>query len=208
MLRNFFYVSIISFLLLLAGCKPILKSLYGIQKIKTVDTQAIAQFYTQNGYEAHYYHIADSTYLDKIVAWCNRDTPVVKALLQPLRAYYFQNNDLVSLHLNCYAGDSLKYSYNNFKLNWNVYDRFEQFPPLSSYPNPLQLKYKLTDLEEHLGFKMKEEEKPFTIVIVWTNLLQKQSKILIEQVLQNYKQFTPNAKLVFVNGDSLFTNAI
>jgi hypothetical protein len=105
----------------------------GIKNIKHIEERKVTQFVITEKwfYDANY--VLDTNYGEKLREWCNDDTLKYKNLMQPLQAYYFYQDSLISLHINCMAGDTSKFIINNyFNLNWNAYGGFDVFPAVSA----------------------------------------------------------------------------
>lgn len=203
----------ISFLLLLlivftfSSCTRVLMNTMGVEEIKQVDTNKINAFYEKNNLQTFPHLLVDTTYYDNIRAFAGSDSLLLKNLYQPLRVYYFDKEKLVSLHLNCNAADSTKMNIGSVsKLNWNAYGRFEVFPPISSM-ELTSFDLNISALEQQLNNPFRNPNKRYTIVVVWTNLLPKQSRLLIQQVQENMSRFPSDAQLILVNSDALYADA-
>ncbi len=123
---------------------------------------------------------------------------------QALQACYFnQNGQLISFHVNCYAG-----GFPN--LNWNQQGVFEKFPPQTLAPIDSLLPF--NQLKTYLlpitGNKQ-NISKPYTVVVFWNRFMGRQSKCLIKLVKENAKGV--NAEEIewyFVNNDNFLFNLL
>lgn len=119
-------------------------------------------------------------------------------MLQPLQAFYFENNSIVSFNCNCISGG---WGNGIFKITWNRTGMYDKFPPddndwfkletkididtIFNYSKPL---LNIDDQKERSLFK----NKKYTIFIYWGLFLERKSKNLIKQIHKNLEEVNKN----------------
>lgn len=202
-------IYLLVFVLFFSSCNIIMSTTMGIKNIKHVDEQQITQFVTKEKWSYDASYVLDTNYIEKLKEWCNNDTLKFKNLMQPLQAYYFYQDSLISLHINCFAGDTTKITINNyFNLNWNAYGRFDTFPAVSALQDISSWNYTLNHLEHFTGYKLKNESKSYTVVIFWNRMMPKLSKTLYKTVYNNIKLQEKDVHLVLINNDCNYLNIL
>jgi hypothetical protein len=130
----------------------------------------------------------------------------IKNHYQPIQAlYYDRNGQLVSFHINCYAGIDVP---GKDDLNWNQENAFATFLPKSVAPFD-----SILPLMKHLSFIKTFDNKPidtigfsafdYTIIIHWGKRWRpKDSKNLIKIVSDNANlAFDKKLNILYVNSD-------
>ncbi|MCA4806491.1 hypothetical protein [Myroides odoratimimus] len=123
-------------------------------------------------------------------------------LTKPIQLLYFKEDSLVSIHSSC----NVPINYWTWKLDWNIDDRFEQFPPLSSTS---VLDIKLQQIQELYGFRM-ENTSENTLIVFWSKMMEKQVYGVLETVIYNKRLSKSEKKLntIFINVDHAFLGKI
>ena len=123
-------------------------------------------------------------------------------LTKPIQLLYFKEDSLVSIHSSC----NVPINYWTWKLDWNIDDRFEQFPPLSSTS---ALDIKLQQIQELYGFRM-ENTSENTLIVFWSRMIEKQVYGALEKVIYNKRLSKSEKKLntIFINVDHAFLGKI
>ncbi|MDM1398771.1 hypothetical protein HX049_16620 [Myroides odoratimimus] len=123
-------------------------------------------------------------------------------LTKPIQLLYFKEDSLVSIHSSC----NVPINYWTWKLDWNIDDRFEQFPPLSSTS---VLDIKLQQIQELYGFRM-ENTSENTLIVFWSRMMEKQVYGALETVIYNKRLWNNEEKLntIFINVDHAFLGRI
>jgi hypothetical protein len=85
-------------------------------------------------------------------------------------------------------------------LNWETGNIFSTFPPKSHYSFSEEMS--LSKFKSLLAFEFTEENN--VVFIFWTNMLQRQSRILIETVKKHLQEKNINAQVILVNMDRLY----
>ena len=121
--------------------------------------------------------------------------------LQPLQALYFDNNgDLISYHVNCYAG-----GFPNLK--WNRNNNFDTFPPKTVVTNDTILSFnKLSGSIISIdNKKYKSQTKyDYNIVVFWSIRMGRQSKRLIKYVQENAELTNKRVNIIYANVDDIY----
>ncbi len=136
----------------------------------------------------------DSSTFSKFMSYDDKGDSICNAMGQPLQIHYFRTDSLISFHANCYAKGGIG------KLDWNVYNRFETFPP-NTVP--------FSELKQDKSFPeflKTTTRKEYQIVLFWTQLLEKQAANLVQLVVDHIKSNNAQAKveLILVNTDDYF----
>jgi hypothetical protein len=122
--------------------------------------------------------------------------------LQPLQALYFdENSNLISYHINCYAG-----GFPN--LNWNRNQNMEVFPPLQQAPVDSLVSLALIQNCIHSAVgdnRIDSIRYSNTVVVFWNRFMGRQSERFIHTVQQNITLSKGgNVKVIYVNNDNVF----
>ncbi len=174
--------------------------MYGVREINGVNEIEIDEFYSSVDFKRI---LTDKVIIDSSAFQSLREhenDSVKKDLSQPIQIHYFENEELVSFHANCYAKGSMR------NLDWNYQERFESFTPrsavedLTAYPDLQRLNKTIADIDI-------SSEKEIVIAIFWTRMLEDISKDAINTVLANISEFNreSNVQLVLINTDSFFS---
>ncbi|MDM1066070.1 hypothetical protein [Myroides odoratimimus] len=123
-------------------------------------------------------------------------------LTKPIQLLYFKEDSLVSIHSSC----NVPINYWTWKLDWNIDNRFEQFPPLSSTST---LDIKLKQIQDVYGFR-RENTSENTLIVFWSRMMEKQVYGALETVIYNKRLSNKKEKLntIFINVDHAFLGKI
>lgn len=123
-------------------------------------------------------------------------------LTKPIQLLYFKEDSLVSIHSSC----NVPINYWTWKLDWNIDNRFEQFPPLSSTST---LDIKLKQIQDVYGFR-RENTSENTLIVFWSRMMEKQVFGALETVIYNKRLSNNEEKLntIFINVDHAFLGKI
>jgi len=194
---------IILFLVVMSGCSPLLKVLYGIKKPKSLDEKQILEYAEKLNIPETGIYEPDTSYISFILSL---DTVKYKSEIknhyQPLQALYYDNKgNLISFHVNCYAG-----GFPNLK--WNREGSFDIFPPKTQAPvdSILPLKKLMGFLEPLTSSqKINAEQYDYIVIIFWNRFMKRQSKRLIRTVQENCRmEKNKTIRTIYVNDDNLF----
>ncbi|MCB9361340.1 MAG: hypothetical protein H6588_08565 [Flavobacteriales bacterium] len=181
------------------SCSFILSTFYGVKNLKKFEQEKCEKFISDIDFKGvQYLQLYVDSNLTSFVKNNFLDKHLRNDFLQPIQMLYFVNDTLKSAHINCYAQGSAN------KLDWNVDHRFDEFLPKSAFPID-SLNFKAKIYCEVLGLENGEKDKNI-VIIHWTRMLEKQSRIAIEIVLDNLIRFKQeeNYRIVLVNNDKRF----
>jgi hypothetical protein len=173
------------FLIFLTSC------IYGLKtpkKLSVLEVQKAARDFKIDSFIC----LEDNLYHD---FWANvSDTQAYKNHYQPLQIYYYEDNNLVSYHINCLAS-----GFPN--LNWNKNKNLNTFPPKSQAPIDSFL-----DLSTHLAFANKKSPNTYkyTVLIYWNRFMGRQTKVFLKAFRQNLALSKLPVQVYFINNDNWF----
>lgn len=183
----------------LMSCQQIMSKLYGVQPLTAINQQGNEEFISELDFDkfTHEARTVEKQYFETIKNFADEDTVLLKYLYQPLQAWYFKEDSLVSVHLNCLVPGGVQY------LRWNYQDRFNSFPPHSAV-NTSELNINLIDLLR-LNDISKKPKEDYIVFIYWTSMMSKQAKYFINLILENIKQNNKsNIEFYIINTDALY----
>lgn len=204
MKRQLFYSFIfLIFVCALTSCTSILKSLYGIREVKTVDEATILKYAKKYYIPTTEIYEIDTAYFSYLFSL---DTVKFKAQIknhiQPLQALYYDNKGyLISFQVNCYAG-----GFPNLK--WDRNGIMTTFPPkqqavIDSMVN-LETQIKYLKPISQLG-KINIETQDYVVIVYWNRFMGRQSKRLIRFVQENSMLDSgKKIKIIYANNDNIF----
>ena len=189
------------------SCKSALEAMYGVRNVSHLDKEMVVDIISKDDVlkqQENYY--LDSNFVDFCCSHFSGNYKILHDFLQPMQALYFDSSGrLISWHLNCYAG-----GFPNLK--WNRGDVFATFPPKS--PRPLTDSITLNSILPYLkkfdslNYSKPAQVAPLTIVVFWNYQFFRQSKRLINLVVQNLKLNADKrqSRIIFVNTDLMYVN--
>ena len=175
--------------------------IYGITPITSYSETSDMKFLTDLKSKLDYKHIVSDSSQFSSLGQFGISEKLAKDLYQPIQLFYFENDSLKSYHINCTAKGGL----NN--INWNTAQRFEQFIPKSA----VQLdSINLTLSKLKLIYPSIKNEKKYTIVIFYSLMFQKISKLAMQTVEQNLERFhkVSETDVYFINIDRFYKNVL
>ncbi len=194
--------------LILAGsaARPqIANGLYGMKKLKKVDTNTILKYAKRYRIPFKANFMLDTAYVKFLSSF---DTAIfkeqVKNHYQPLQAlYYNRNGQLVSFQVNCYAGGVPN-------LDWDRNGNMTVFPPKQQAPvdKIVPLSTLLDYLEPLPPTKnIFKGNYDYTVVVFWSVFMGRQSRRLIH-IVQDNMQLNTNKRIrvLYVNTDNFFAS--
>lgn len=202
-----YYALCMVMLTLFSSCRSILGDIYGERDVSRLNEAMVENIISKDTILSnHQNYYLDSSFVNACYARFSGSRQLLHDFLQPMQALYFDSlGDLISWHLNCYAG-----GFPNLK--WNRGNVFATFPPKSQ--RPVTDSISLKALQPYLRkFDKLSNYKPaqpaaLTIIVFWNYQMFKQSKRLIDLVEKNLKLGGNKQmpKLVFVNTDLMYKN--
>jgi len=199
----FRYIFTLILIVALSSCSMTYLSIYGIKKIRFLEEKEILDYGKQYKIPYQDSYQLDTSYFSFM---SNLDSDKygsqIKNHLQPLQAlYYNQEGELLSFHINCYAG-----GFPNLK--WDRNDIFSTFPPKEQAPID-----RILSLADHMKFaKPMSQTENLSIVnfdniviVYWSRFMGRQSKRLINYVQANERlAYDRKVKIVYINADNIF----
>ena len=163
--------------LLLGGCAPLAKMLFGIEEIKAVDEARISSFLDDCGSGVPCSQIvATASQIDSLIR-LDADSSQMQHRAQPVQVLYFDGDSLVFWHINCYTQSGL------LSFDWNNYGSFGHFPPS---PTIVEDGHHSMALNRYVHFlpQLKPSTR-YTVIILWSNMLRKVSRKAVGSVAEN-----------------------
>ena len=174
---------------------------YGFKKIESFDEAGYNDFKNFAEKELSCTSIIGTYEQRYYLITLSNDSIERKNLSQPIQILYFCNESLISYHTNCYAKGSM------FGINWNTENRFNAFPPATAIKNPDKC-LSLSDLKKtYPQILPPKNDRPYTIVLFWTNMLHKISKSAFKTINQNIQDFgtQDSCNIYIINDDDFFS---
>lgn len=167
-------------------------SLYGIKSPKHVTAENINVYLKK-------YTIADSYILQKseyvsFLKMKSKDSLFFKNHTQPLQALIFENEDLISFHINCNAGGFPS-------LNWNPKGALNIFPPKTQ--TEISSKISKSELLNFLKVKENKNNSKYLVVLFWNQFLGKQTEKFLREFEKNGK-LANSIIFIYINNDNLY----
>ncbi|HWV73008.1 MAG TPA: hypothetical protein VN040_14905 [Pseudosphingobacterium sp.] len=190
---SFFYIGSLS-------CSPIVGKMIGIQDTKDLTINKIdSSISNSQAFAGKDNYYLDTSYLTYIRSAFRDDSALVKNLSQPMQAMYFEDNRLVSYHINCNAG-----GFPNLK--WNRDNNFGVFIPKTQTDCDSRVELPLIRQQMTAFHTDEKSHKRYTVVIFWNYKFYKQSLGLIRTVEQNIRQYgkEKDVQVYYVNNDLLY----
>lgn len=162
------------------------------------DENTQAKFEKKYNIPAESSYQLDTSYFSFVAGWDTLFKQERKDHLQPLQAlYYNEKGELISFHVNCYAG-----GFPNLK--WNRNGVMESFPPGQQAPldTLLSLQKQLEFLNPTSRSQKEIKTTDYTVVVYWSAYMGRQSKRLIKQVQKNSNLLKgDHLQILYVNSD-------
>lgn len=189
----------LAFLCLLTCCDTIVRNFYGIKEINGFNKAEYDSFISRLPNDVEYTSlIGKSSQFNNMVSLVG-DTITLQHLHQPIQLLYFQNDTLVSHHVNCTAPAKWR------GLDWNYENRFGTFPPESPIPRgdcPLPF-----DVVEK-AYGLADSKSDFVLVIFWTTAFERISHDAISTAFKNLVQFNKQGEttVYLINNDEIMAD--
>ena len=181
----------------LSGCQAVFRGLYGMQAARPVEEAELQQLASRYGVPAAQLAVFDTSYRQFLAGPLRPE--VRKNHYQPLQAaYYDRTGQLRVFYVNCYAG-----GFPN--LTWNHAGSLNQFPPAPQAPldSALALPTYLRYLRRPDGQPLPAPPAADYTVVVWSQLMGRQSHRLIKAVQRNVVLTEQPVRILFVNNDNV-----
>ena len=186
----------------LASCNTLMPMLFGLQEIHGYNAEQCEKFYRKLPNDFAFTPLVCNEEQFRQVSNLGADSMQMKDLYQPLKIMYFHGDTLVSYHINCYCPPTL-----GFNLNWNFNHQFDEFPPATTVPLE---GYTVTRAKMQSIFPEIKGDSDCTVLVFWTNMLNKISRSEIKTVFKNLKKFghLDDAEIYLINEDIPLTESL
>jgi hypothetical protein len=194
-------------LFLLSSCSSILTAAMGVKEPKPLTQDELLKEAKRQDIPQQNIAQLDTLYLAYFKEKKNPENEgSINNHLQPLQAcYYDKKGQLVSFHINCYAG-----GFPNLK--WNRDGNFDTFLPKQQAPidSILPLQAHLNHLQTQGGKTViLNPDMDYYVLIHWNRFMGRQSKRLIREVKQNILLTNKlNIQVFFINSDNFIYHTI
>jgi hypothetical protein len=171
-------------------------TLYGVKNQKEFSPKKIQKFI-----DKHHLNNLESYCIDtnfrSFLKTKTLNTSEERFFSQPLQVHYFENDTLISSHVNCNVG-----GFPN--LTWNKKGYFNVFPAVSQFKSSQIIRF--SEMLPYFGSLATTKTKytKYTVVVFWNLFLERQSKRLIKLVVRNIQKSIEPSKIILVNNDKLF----
>jgi hypothetical protein len=206
MKRN--YLAIITLLaaaLCFSSCTSIFMAAYGIKSPERIENKMLLKTAKKYGIPTSEIFLLDTAYYAYLETFDSTlYSDQINNHFQPLQAlYYDKNGNLLSFHINCYAG-----GFPNLK--WNRNGNFDTFLPKQQAPLD-----SILPLEVHLNYLQSLSGNVISInpdfdyyaIVYWNKFMGRQSRNLVRLVQENAR--LPKAQklqIIYINNDNFFDN--
>lgn len=204
MKRN--YLAIITLLaaaLCFSSCTSIFMAAYGIKSPERIENKVLLKTAKKYGIPTSEIFLLDTAYYAYLETFDSTlYSDQINNHFQPLQAlYYDKNGNLLSFHINCYAG-----GFPNLK--WNRNGNFDTFLPKQQAPidSILPLQVHLNYLQSLSGNVISiNPDYDYYAIVYWNKFMGRQSRNLVRQVQENAKLTNDKKiKIMYVNSDLFF----
>lgn len=194
------YPLLITLVLCICSCTPIMYSIYGIKRIDDYSAENNKKFLESiENKEVDFQTIVSDTSQFMRLMRNEKDSMRMKNMGQPIKILYFKGNDLISVHINCTAPGFAN-------INWNYENRFETFPPKSAIPVS-EFNIKLSDVNNSYQ-QVTHTENELTIIIFYTLMLERNSLGAINTAFNNLtdNNIKDDTNVFLINCDKIFSH--
>lgn len=183
---------------LLQGCAPMAKAVFGIDEISDYRSERVETFHAEvQQLLPCEMLVSDSAQYARMMRLSVADTDMMQHRAQPVQVLCFDGDSLCFYHISCYAQTG------PVSIDWNHYGSFDRFPPAPTVvPNTSGAmtlgRYAAIypDLTAH--------DKRYTVVVFWTNVLRRVSHKAVEAVARSIRGHEADCRVVLVCSDPFF----
>ena len=201
-MRKIVFLLFVVPLLVLSSCNTLMPLLFGLQEIDGYNPEQCARFYKKLPKDFAFTPLVCNDEQFFAVSNLGADSMQMKDLYQPLKIMYFHGDSLVSFHINCKCPPTAL-----FNLNWNYWHQFDVFPPTTtvSLDGYTVTRSQLMDI-----FPEIKGDSDYTVLVFWTNMLNKISRSEIKTVYKNLKKFgrLNDVEVCLINDDITMTESL
>lgn len=181
--------------------------MYGIKKTKSLTEEKIIEQAKKYNIPLANNYILDTSFYHFLASLKDTSLAIAKNNhAQPLQVLYYdklKNWQMVSYHVNCYAG-----GFPNLK--WNRDGVFNTFIPEQQAPldDLLTVKKHLEYVRSLIGVQpFNTINYDYIVIVYWSKFMGRQSKRLIKLVQDNTKLSNgKKVKVIYVNNDNFFNH--
>ena len=204
-MRRAIFIAIIGVFISLSSCSTMMPMLFGLQEIDGYNAEQCAKFYKKLPKDFAFTPIVCNNEQFFQVSSLGVDSMQMKDLYQPLKIMVFHGDSLISFHINCKCPPTAL-----FNLNWNYWHQFDVFPPTTTVPLD---DYTVTRNQLMNIFPEINGDSDYTVLVFWTNMLNKISRSEIKTVHKNLKKFGPSTgsgtvEVYLINDDITMTKSL
>lgn len=201
-MRRVFFIAFIGALFALSSCNTLMPLLFGLQEIDGYNTEQCTKFYKKLPKDFTFTPVVCNDEQFFQVSKLGADSMQMKDLYQPLKIMYFHGDSLISFHINCKCPPTAL-----FNLNWNYWHQFDVFPPTTTVPLDDNAVTRSQLMNVFPGIK---GDSDYTVLVFWTNMLNKISRSEIKTVYKNLKKFghLNDVEIYLINDDITMTKSL
>lgn len=180
MKRIFVIVILCISVVAISSCSSIAKMVFGIEELKQFDSKRVDSFLAESQNTIYCSQIvATKEQVDSIIR-LDLDSNMMQHRAQPVQILYFSGDSLVFYHINCYTQSGF------MSFDWNNYGSFDSFPPSPDIVEDIHGSMSLN--KYRAVFPKIEAKTQYTIIIIWSNMIQNVSRKAVETVANNIKR--------------------
>lgn len=188
--------------LLVQGCSPLAKLVFGISEIDEYRPEQAESFLAdaQKLLPCEMI-VSDSAQYMQMIHLSEADTDMMHHRSQLVQVLCFDTDTLCFYHISCYAQTGI------VRINWNHYGSFDHFPPA---PTVVADPTRAMTLSRYAAIypQLAQQDKRYTVVLFWTNVLRRVSRQALEAVAQSVQGHEAECRVVLVCSDPFFASVI
>ena len=185
-------------LLLLQGCAPLVKAVFGIDEISDYRPERVESFHAEaQRLLPCEMLVSDSAQYARMVRLSVADTDMMQHRAQPVQVLCFDGDSLCFYHISCYAQTG------PVSIDWNHYGSFDRFPPAPTVVPDTSGAMTLGRYAD-IYPALTAHDKRYTVVVFWTNVLRRVSHKAVEAVARSVRGHEADCRVVLVCSDPFF----
>lgn len=206
-INKLFLVSLLGMITLTSSsCEFYMKTWLGIKNPKIMDEKLHTQYLKKLKAPADQAYLIDTNYIHFLEV---NDTlhfrEQKKNHYQPIQAIYYGHNQFQEAwFINCYAPGFPH-------LNWNIENKFAEFPPQTAAPLDSLVSFdRLITHAQSFKNPIKHtigKNEPYTVVFIWNRFMKKESKRLHKILLKNLKMCQEPYRIIYINNDNIYAQS-
>ena len=193
-------VFFITLCLLLQGCAPLAKAVFGIDEITEYQPEKAEAFLAETRKTMPCEMIvSDSAQYAQMIRISVSDTDMMHHRSQPVQILCFDGDSLIFYHISCLAQTG------PFSIDWNHYGSFDRFPPsptmLTDSTGTMTLGHYAAVYPE-----LRQQDKRYTVALFWTHVLGKVSRQAAEALAKSIRGHEDDCRVVLICSDPFFSS--